>query len=198
MTKQVKNYTLADTSHDYTELPTDFLYKQLYLRAQKYGTAPNSLIDTVKLSEDGDKRIPIDHSLNQIIANQASFWPLYTERNRSSGAITVIYFHCAPTQDQRLTGAGWRAAAAIGPIAYYSTSGGRYSLLMDDSAGNIQTVINGYAPHGVVPLLPDFGPDIADWYDVTKIGSLKLDVLAGTGPDTTDTAQIIVEQLKTY
>lgn len=198
MTKEVKKYTLADTSHEYTSLPTDYLYKQLYLRAQKYGTLPTELIDTVKLSEDGDKRIPVDHTMAQIIANQASFWPLYSERNRSSGAITVVYFHCAPAQDERITGAGWRAAADIGPIAYYSASGGRYSLLMDDHAGNIQSHITGYAPHGVVPLLPDFGMDIADWYDVTKIGKLNLDVLAGTGPDTTDTAEIIVEQLKTY
>jgi len=198
MTKEVKQYTLANGSHEYTELPRDFPYRQLFLRAQRYGTGPEDQIDTVKISEDADKRVPLNHTMKQILRNVAAGWGTYKESIIMSGGTSAHYYYCTPCNWPKFAGAGWRNTANIGSAAFYGGDGGRFQRIMDTYAGNVQAHIEGYAPHAVVPLLPKFSDDLTDVYDVSKIGDLKLDVLAGSSVGTDQTAEIITQQLKKY
>ena len=56
----------------------------------------------------------------------------------------------------------------------------------------------GNCPHGTIPLLPKPGPEIADWYDVTKLGSLKLRIDDGAEAADTYTGEVIIKQYRPY
>ena len=197
--KEVKDYTLADSAHEYTDLPTDRPYRFLFLRPQRYGTGPEDQIDTVKISEEVDKRIPLNHTMKQILRNVVAQWPSYKEAIIMSGGTTLNqYYHCTPCHWPRFAGAGWRDSANIGPEAFFEGDGGRFKRLMDTYAGNVQAMIEGYAPHAMIPLLPPPSEDPMDWWDVSPIKSLKLDVKAGSSVGTAQTAQVVIQQLRSY
>ncbi|GAJ12142.1 unnamed protein product, partial [marine sediment metagenome] len=52
MHKEIKSWSLADGTHEYTDLPTDYPYRKLFLRAQEYDAGPIDQIEQIKLSED--------------------------------------------------------------------------------------------------------------------------------------------------
>jgi len=194
--KQLKQYTLADSSHEYTDLPTDYVYKQLYLAAQRYGTGPEYQVDTLKLSEDQDKRRPVDLTMFQLLRNLASDWPAYEEWILVPGSTTVQYFYNTPNYWPTFVDTLWRNTVAVSEGMCYVGDGGRFQHIAEASGPNHQIHARGWAPHAVVPLLPDLGSDPSDWYNTPGIGSLKLDVKAASSVGTAQTAEILVEQLR--
>ncbi|MBA7580767.1 hypothetical protein ES708_22661 [subsurface metagenome] len=58
-------------------------------------------------------------------------------------------------------------------------------------------MVRGYLPHHCFEFPFGDQGDLADWYDVTKVGSLRLRVRGG-GTATAGTYQVILEQLRRY
>jgi len=199
MAKEAKQFTLVNSSHEYTDLPLDHPYKQLFLRAQRYGTNPSDQINTIKLSEDQDKKIPINGlTLMQIIDSLSGKYPLYHEGIVIGGNATAFNYFCAPTQRTYGVATEWRTTGAGGTASIFPLGGGRFSFYSSASGPNWQLLLQGSCPHGVVPLLPDFSNDVADWYDVRNLRSLRLDVLGAADVGTSQTAEIIAQQLRLY
>jgi len=69
---------------------------------------------------------------------------------------------------------------------------------METAAGNVQFQIRGKNPHGCICI--PFGEQdvIEDWYDVTKLGSLKLRIKGGPDAAAGDANNIITQQLRRY
>lgn len=197
-TKEQKQYTLANSTHEYTDLPTDYLYRQIFLRAQRYGYGPESQIDTVKISEDSDKRRPLDHTMYQILRNIVQDWPAYEEHILEHSLTVAQYFYNTPCYKPRFTATQWRPTDETASYAIYSGYGGRHTQDCEDANRNCQLFCRGHAPHAVVPLLPKFMTDYRMWYDPTKIGNLKLDVKGGSSVGTSQTCEIITQQLRKY
>jgi hypothetical protein len=199
MNKELKAFTLANSSHEYTDLPTDYPYRQIFLRAQRYGTGPEYQIDIVKLTEDSDKKIPLQHTMSQILRNVVQQWDPYEEWILvASNTTTGEYYYCTPAYWPGFSNSQWRAAAVAVGTSQYEGDGGRFKHSASTVNLNVDVHCRGWAPHAVVPLLPKFGEDAALWYDVSNLGSLKLDVLGGSGVGTAQTAEIITQQLRKY
>ena len=199
MTKEVKQYTLGNASHEYTDLPLDYIYKQLFFRAQRYGVFPTEQIDTIKLSEDQDKKIPINNlTLKQIVDTLAGFLPRYREVIVVGGLTSNPYYFCAPTVDVYGVTTEWRQATASGVASIYEGDGGRFSHDASAAGPNWQCFLEGLMPHAVIPLLPDYSNDPADWYDVRALKSLRLDVKGAADVGTAQVAEIIAQQYRTY
>lgn len=198
MHKEIKQYTLANSAHEYTDLPTDHIYKQLYLAAQRYGTGPEYQIDTVKISEDVDKKIPLNHTMFQILRNIVQDWPSYEEWILVPGLTAAQYFYNTPCYWPGFTDTQWRAAVATAEASCYVGDGGRFQHDAEAAGPNHMVFCRGWAPHAVVPLLPNFGDDPANWYDVANIANLKADVLATSSVGSSQTAEIITQQLRNY
>ena len=64
-----------------------------------------------------------------------------------------------------------------------------------ESVNNVNGIVGGFAPHAVLCIPFGDQMDTGDWYDVEKIGSLKLDITDG---QTTTTSKIFLQQLKRY
>jgi len=69
MAKEFKQWTMADNTHEYTDLPNDYPYRALYHRAFLLGTESDQCVQNIKISEDQDKRIPYDCSGRDLMAH---------------------------------------------------------------------------------------------------------------------------------
>lgn len=199
MSKELKDYALGASSHEYTDLPTDYFYKQLFLKSQVYGTGPEGIIDNVKISEDVDRKIPLNHTMYQILRNMVQDWPPYDENILVPGESTTgMNFYNTPCYWPNFASTEWRAAAIAIGLSEYEGDGGRFKHSVSSINCNANVMCKGWAPHAMVPLLPRPGMDYNDWYDVTKIRNLKLDVLTTASGASTQAAQIITQQLRRY
>lgn len=199
MSKEIKDYALGVSSHEYTDLPTDFNYRQLFFRGQKYGTMLQELIDIIKISQDVDRKVPLNHSMLEILANMAQEWPIFQEMIlEPTNTTTGEYFYCTPCDKVRFACSQWRQAAQANDQAHYAGAGGRYYHSGEAVNCNVSVLVAGEAPHGVVPLLAPLDDDDINGYDIIGIHSLKLDVLTLAAAAATDTAQVLVQQIRKY
>ncbi len=198
MHKEIKSYTLANSAHEYTDLPTDHPYRKLFVRAQRYGTGPEYQVDTLKLSEDVDKKVVINHTMFQILRAITSQVKPYREWIIGPGAVTAQNFYCTPTYWPAFAGAGWRSATTPYGLVFYAGDGGRFTSAQEGAGPNWQCHVEGWAPHGVIEIPFGLQNDIDDWYNVSAIGNLKIDILGAGSVGSSQTAEIFLQQLKRY
>jgi hypothetical protein len=198
MHKEIKQFTLANASHEYTDLPTDHPYRKLFIRAQRYGTGPEYQIDTVKLSEDTDKKIPLNLSMFQILRAISSQTPPYREWIIGPGTSSAQYFYCTPCYWPGFGAAGWRATIGGGDKNIYQGDGGRFQYVQTGAGPNWQCLVEGWAPHGVIEVPFGLQNDPEDWYKVVDIGNLKLDIKGGSSVGTSQTCEIFLQQARPY
>jgi hypothetical protein len=198
MHKQLKDYALAASSHEYTDLPTDYPYRKLFARIQKYGTAVRDCFDTIKLSEDNDKRIPVNHTIFNILKSISSIRRPYQELVLHEGSAALYYVYITPAEKTTMLGTQWRSTASQAVIGYMNVDGGRASFDQYSETSNTQALAIGWCPHGVVEIPFGDQNEVDDWYDVTKIKSLRLDIKTASGVSSSDSCQIFLQQLRKY
>jgi len=195
---EVVDYSMASASHEYVDLPTDFSIRKLLIRSQTEGTGNEYLIDTVKLSEDNDRKIPIDLTMFQILRNLSGWSKPFVENIIMPAGAPSTDFYCTPCYWPMLGVAPWQgeAEAHIGTV--YEGDGGKGKLLVESTGGNWTVQVSGYAPHGVVDFPFGLQNDPTDWYDVTKLGSLRLDIKSKSGRSSSDKVQVYLQQMRNY
>jgi len=198
MHKEVKDYALGASAHEYTDLPTDYAIRKLFARIQKYTYGPRDCFDTIKISEDNDKKIPLNHTISQILKAITSLKKPYQEWVLHEGSAAGTYVYVTPTERVNIQGTQWRATASQAFIAYLYADGGRATFDQYSETSNTQAIATGWCPHGVVEVPFGDQMDMADWYDVTKIKNLKLDILSSANVGSTDSCQIFLQQLRKY
>lgn len=198
MHKEIKNYGLGSASHEYTDLPTDYPYRKMFIAAQTEENAMDWLLNTIKLSEDQDKKIPFEATLIQLLRTIVGEGKPYRENVIVAGSPAHCYFFCTPCFWPKLTATSWANANLPYTITAYGGDGGKGDLYMETAGYNINVAIEGYAPHGAIEIPFGLQDDPDDWYDVTALGSLKLDILSQSDRTTADTVQIFLQQLRKY
>lgn len=195
-TKEVKNYTMTASGHEYTDLPTDLKIRKLFVKALLAGTEAPSVISNLKLSEDFDKHVPFDLEtglLNQLFPEDNM---LYEEHYRTRAHSTQIHHFCTPTE---VVGFVANPIGATGSSVVYldEGDGGRVHIIGSASV-YADVIVRGFSPNGVmtIPMGDEKDPD--DWFDPQGIKNLRLDLTAGSGAGTTNPAQIILQQLRAY
>jgi len=194
MSKEIKSWSGIAASHEYTDLPTDYPYRKLLIQGLKRGSPPHWVLDNVKLSEDQDKRIIVNDHFRDIMFGMGRENAFVREILTASGAAAKRTGYITPTMDVMGAGTQWRNDTDGGDVATYSGDGGSYEWYCE-LAQNTVHQISGWAPHAVL-CIPFGNPmEIDDWYDVSKVGSLKLDITDGVS---TTVSKIFIEQLKRY
>jgi hypothetical protein len=197
MHKEIKAYSMGSASHEYTDMPTDFPYRKLFVRAQRAGYEPSALISKIKLYEDEGKRIVINTEGPDNMERLMSASPLLTELIMQLAGTSTTAGYCTPAARVLGNVNQWAAAVAAGASSFYDGDGGQFHIITETGGKNVQVVLHGWLPHATYQLPFGDQDDIEDWYDVSKIGSLKLDVLslaAGSGY----TNDIFLQQLRKY
>lgn len=198
MHKEIKSYTMAAASHEYTDLPIDYPYRKLFLRAQTYGAGPEYRLGNVKLSEDADKKVPLNHTGFQLLRMLTGQIKPYREGILLPGAAAAQHFHCTPSYWPVFAATGWRAAIGGGDKNCFEGDGGRFQFVQTAGGPNAQVLVEGWAPHGVIEIPFGRQNEIDDWYNVSGIGNLKLDIEGHAAVGAAQTAQIFLQQKRTY
>jgi hypothetical protein len=195
MAKEYYTYSLTSSAYEYIDLPTDHMLRMLLIKSLAAGKQPHEQFNEIRLSEDNDKRIPIDESTSDLAKYILDQFGRYRENVRATMTTADVTHYITPAYMVNAAGMAWDAEAAY--ISAHLSYGGTITLKAS-AAAQVNMMIDGYCPHGVFPL--PFGDlwDANKWYDATKLKDLELRIKAGSSVGSSSTAEIITEQLRRY
>jgi len=194
MSKEFKQWTMASSTHNYTDLPLDFPYRALFLRAYLAGTESNQCVANIKLSEDQDKRIPFDDDPFILYSTLLANLPRCKEEYWFATAASQRLMYIAPTTRVTAIGAEWAETATNYGTAFYDGDGGALKTICSTTGMNTQVHVEGDVPHAVfqLPFGDQQNPD--DWYDVRNLGSLRADITGGASA----AGYLFAQQVRNY
>jgi hypothetical protein len=194
MTKEIKSYSASNGEHEYTDLPTDYVYRKLLIQGLKRGSPPHWVLGNIKLSEDADKKVVFNDGFRNLIFGIGRQNAFVRETWNGVGQTSQAVYHVTPTMEVHGVATGWSNVLATKQADTFDGDGGEFKIICE-GLGNIVFDVSGWAPHGVLCI--PFGDQmvIDDWYDVSAIGNLKLDI---TGGQDTTVNKIFIQQLKPY
>ena len=194
MVKQLKQHAVASTIHYYTDLPTDFPYRALYYRVYANSIEASGLLSNLKLSEDQDKRIPIDNTGLEILDLLQQEYPPVREAFYFASAIAGRTLYITPTQHVVALASTWSTSPQANNFASEDGEGGNLSTKQLADGANQQIEVIGWIPHGVFEVPFGRKDEPTDWYDVRNIRSLMADMTGGG----TGNASIFIQQVRGY
>ena len=195
-TKRVKQYTMAASSHEYTDLPTDYKLRKLMIRALVPGTELCQTLSNIKLSEDTDKHVIVDAPPDKIIRLFADENRQYREGMYGQNDGVANNYHCTPSDRGQVAATHW--AAAVGnPPTTYGVVGQQFKLIKT-GGGNWNALVSGYCPMSMISIPMGDEKDPEDWFDPSDLKNLRLDILTTSGGASPYLANIITQQFRTY
>lgn len=194
MSKELKSWTMASTVHEYTDLPLDYPYRGIYFRPYLSGTEPNDACSNIKLSEDQDKKIPIDCPPADLIRAIAENYPKCEEDYVMAVGGNQKTIYCAPSSEVFGYANGWRADAIEQDVNLYGGGGGTLLLICTGAGINAQIRVGGYVPHSVIEIPCGLRDEPSDWWDVGRLGSLRADITGGAAA----AGYLFLQQLRHY
>ncbi len=198
MAKEIKDYNMSASGHEYTQLPTDFPYRKLLIRQQTAGTEPNQLLANIKISEEEGKRSPYDHATEDILRAIMAEYPSVREEYFFAIASANRYLMIAPTTRVTAQATPWGTTAVANSMTLYDGDGGRLKTIGTPSETNCMVAVQGWLPHGMWAIPFGDQDDPGDWYNTPMVKSLKLDLTAASGASASTKTQICVEQHRKY
>ena len=198
MAKEHYTYTpTANNAYEYIDLPTDRPIRQLLLRGYQSGQDPKLVADHLKLSEDNDKRIPFDADLVYYIKRMKGVWGKVIEALNEYVDPSGNYDkYMTPTDDHTMwVATGITTTYSMGLDQYIR--GGYVRRYCSGSTTAAPGIVIGYLPHHCIQIPFGIQSDLNDWYDVTKVGSLKARVQSAEQYSGAEIS-IILQQLRRY
>lgn len=197
MHKEVRSYKATASGDEPTDLPMDYPYRKLFVRQMEAGVEPCQNIDNIKLSEDQGKRIVFNHAPVDLLRSIAANNPQLIEQIMFAVASSARSVFTTVSERATATFADWATTTGGGSYASYGSAGGRMSVIAE-AAKNAVAIVAGWVPHGVFEIPFGDQDDMNDWYDVSKLGGLKLNITGNSGLSGTETVQIFLQQLRRY
>ena len=196
MNKEIYAYTIgAIGSYEYIDLPTDYIIRRMMIQALYVGYDVGTVVNAFKISEDNDKRVVIDESMSAYIKLVTPEYGKWEEPLVTALTTGTVAFYTAVDYEYSLGMVHTVDSDTVAGATAYPL-GGRIYLTAE--AGQEAVVnIEGYAPHGCVPIFVGQQSEMQDWYDVRRVGSLVARLKAGSLGGTA-TARLSVQQLRTY
>ena len=191
--KEIYSYTLAASAHEYIDVDIDMPLRKLNLMSLSASNPISSQLDYVKMYEDNGKRTPINNEYMPNMMKLGLNNKVVAERFAGLGTASAVTYYVAPTYESYSVGIGRSATQAA---AIFAQPSGNAAAVTNDASESFGAVIQGFSPHGMIELLDHDAMNPADWYDVTKLKSLKLDLTAASGAS--GTVETVVQQLRKY
>lgn len=194
MYKEIKSYVPTSQANEYTDLPLDYPHRALYIQGFCLGGGLRAIVQEVRLDEDNDKRVIIDGDVDLLRNYLDEFWGDAVDTIIATVAATSTTLYCTPHNHNTVVGMVDVVDKAFGGR---DLSGGRFWVEAEGAGlGNI--TVRGKNPHGVMGIPFGLQDEIDDWYDVSKIGKLRLRIKGGPNSSASYNNRIICEQLRRY
>lgn len=190
------SFALADDAYEYIDLPVDRIIRKLMILSLVADKSLQDQIAEIRLSEDNDKRLPVDMNMVDLMRIAAQHHGEYHEE-------LVGMFSGIAQKDWYITPSN-TANTQVSPISndgVVQTSDqreGGYVSVVTDKVCVWRGLIHGFEPHGAVPI--DFGrqDDPDDWFDVAALGALQLRLKGGSSVGDPSTSEQVIQQYRKY
>ena len=190
-----RSYTPSTGETEPTNLPKDLVLRKLYLQTKAFGSAHFQLLDSVKLDEDNDKRVVFNMSVyDWMDLCLAKFGRCFQYVGAyTAGADSPVFG--APCNVENFNVMNASAQNALQAV---TGTGGKFAWDCSTATQIVLGCLSGSLPF-YVHCYP-FGDqmDMEDWYNVEKVGTLRLQSKGGTVVPATATENVILQQLKKY
>jgi len=200
MAKEIKSYTPAANGYEYTDMPTDHPYRLLMLQSEATDKNPFEVLAQVKLSEEHDKKIPLDMTGYEIFRKIVQPLGRFAQTVRlNETAADAMALHLTPTYNQDCQVAyDADVIAANDDFTQPTFAGCIVTIAATVGLVPYRAHVSGFAPHFCIGI--PFGDlsDLNDWYDVTKLGHLRLTQQGASAVGTTPAGRICLQQLRNY
>jgi len=198
--KQQFQYAMAASSHEYLDLPVDLPIRQILLRAYSADHSPITLIDTIKISEDNDSRVPLNMKANDYYRMMKKYYPRIYEKVTHDAAVTAktIYATVSEELDLNINYDATILTTTNAAFAVPTYTGSKIALTASVGPKAETGHISGMLPHNCIPIPFGIQDDPADWLTLEDVGSLRVDILSSSDADSGDTGFLITQQLRHY
>jgi len=193
--KEHYTYSLTSSATEAIDLPTDYPLRKLIVQSLSGGKQPWEQYNKLKLVEDQGKKTPINLLKTSDIIKLLKAHPRIEEVFLGIGTGSAVDHYCNSTYDWYANISGLDAALTNN---YLAQDYGGTQAVVGDSSEAFQVRGSGLCPHGALEIPFGLQDDMADWYDLTNIKSLRLDITAGSSVGSSSTAEIVVQQLRRY
>ena len=196
--KEQYSYTPAASAHEYITLPTDRVIRNMLFRCKTTDVDPETQMDSFKLSEDNDNRVPFDISSLNLLRLDALLNGRVEEYCVNDLAITATDWYITPAQEVQPIPVNTGTVAAAAELPTITIANTHLSLGATTTTIRNKTMVAGYAPHSCLNMLFGDALDIANWYDPRDLGSLRLDLLTTSDDQTGGANSVVLQQVRNY
>jgi hypothetical protein len=202
MSKEHYSYTASASSHEYIDLPTDYKYRGILLRALRSTYGWDAQIDRIKLHADREKFVKLDargrHLFQQAVDRFGTFVQKKTLHSADADTALLDLYNIlqvsafSTTADQ---------IAQYEDVSGEQVTLGLYNWLgasnvgKQSSAQPVTVSAEGYQPMSCLYLPMGDMDDPEEYWDVTKYGSVVLDIL--TTSSGSGSMNVVIQQLRT-
>lgn len=193
--RDIKSFNVDSDTYEYVDVPTDRVLRGLFVNTIKNEYTWTTHIAECRLSEDNDKRIPIDMDEQRLLYLLLEKYGYIDEHCYLDGVASAdnAYFMGTDLGHGVLSSYGANQDADI-----WTLNGQKFEYICASADYSAKGIVMSAIPHGSMPLLYHDKQVIENWYDVTKLGSLELRVKGGSSVASGTSAQVVVEQLRRY
>jgi len=200
MAKEIKSYTPVASTYEYTDMPTDYPYRLIMMQSEATDKNPFEVLAGFKLSEEHDKKIPLDMTGAEIFRKIVQpLGPIHQNIRLNETAADAMAIHATPTYGQCCTVDYDDDIVAAGDEHIQCAFAGCI-LTIGATVNKVpyRAHLMGYAPHFCFAI--PFGDlqNVSDVYDVTKLGHLRLTTLGAAAVGTTPAGRICLQQVRSY
>lgn len=195
MNKEFNSYTLSASAKQTVEMPNDYPLRMLMLHSTGLNKQPWEQYNWVKLSENNDKKIPLDMRTSDILKNVNPIFGRYGERITGTLTTGSVRYYITPSFETGVVVLS-QAAATTAIEALYPYGGS--VMLQGEAADLMQGLVHGYNPMGCMAIPMGNLMDENDWYDLHTITDLKMYITAGSAPNSNSTCETVLQQLVKY
>jgi len=201
MTKDVYDWTTATSGDETIELPRDYPYKAIMLRAYTAGNDINENITDLKISENYDSFIPFQGDVQDIIEMNTAMYgkARYNSYIRAKHGDTVTHYinytpypHVVGKVLGQIAGHGWSWSSQFNLLlasGANTTTGDPVAVSTDQ---DLFCTVEGQCFHSTIfwPFGDQMNPE--DWYDPRDKQSVRLICTQGAASD----ASVVLQQLR--
>jgi hypothetical protein len=193
--KNFESWSLsAAAAYHYIDLPTDLVIRKMIIQGYKSATCPSSQAAEARLNEDNDKRVVFDWDLENYQIQRMGIDPPVEEIIASQVVTSGADLYLTPTNYWALLEGTMYGNPY--PVYNYAVAQGGHFSIKGEATGQFSGICRGWLPNHCTQFPFGDQQDIEDWYDVTKIGSLRLRLKSGTS--TSGNVDTILQQLRKY
>ncbi|MDP1547971.1 MAG: hypothetical protein Q8L87_18325 [Anaerolineales bacterium] len=195
MAKEIYSYSLVSAANEYVDLPNDHPIRTLMLLSRANAKAPYEQYNQLKLTEEQDKKTLLEGYTSDFQKVITGRYPLFTDLIYGACTAAGVDHYITPTFDAYPMLNSEGSGVAIGGPSF--TNGGKKKIFGASSI-NFHGGYIGRCPHGAIAIPFGDQNDPDDWWDVTRLGSSRIKIKAGSSVEAASTLQVVLQQARAY